>query len=78
MATPPQINGMVECFNGRIAEILQTTRFDSSKGLRQMLLNYREVCNHHILQKTLGHITPVQALKQWQEKRPEIFVKRVL
>ncbi len=68
---------MVERFNGRIAEILQTTRFDSSKDLRQTLLNYRDVYNHHIPQKALGHITPVQALKQWQKKRPEIFVKRV-
>ena len=73
----PQTNGMVERFNGRIAEILQTTRFDSSKDLRQTLLNYRDVYNHHIPQKTLGHITPIQALKQWQEKRPEIFMKRV-
>jgi len=73
----PQTNGMVERFNGCIAEILQTTRFDSSKDLRQTLLNYREVYNHHIPQKALGHITPVQALKQWQEKRPEIFVKKV-
>ena len=73
----PQTNGMVERFNGRIAEILQTTRFDSSKDLRQTLLNYRDVYNHHIPQKALGHITPVQALKQWQKKRPEIFVKRV-
>ena len=73
----PQANGMVERFNGRIAEILQTARYDSSKDLRQTLLNYRKVYNHHIPQKAPGHITPIQALKQWQEKRPEIFVKKV-
>ena len=73
----PQTNGMVERFNGRIAEILQTTRFDSSKDLKQTLLNYREVYNHHIPQRALGHVTPIQALKQWQQKRPEIFVKKV-
>lgn len=68
---------MVERFNGQIAEILQTTRFNSSMGLRQTLINYREVYNHHIPQRALGHVTPVQALKQWQRKRPEIFVKKV-
>ena len=73
----PQTNGMVERFNGRIAEILQTTRFDSSKDLKQTLLNYREVYNHHIPQRALGHVTPIQALKQSQQKRPEIFVKKV-
>jgi transposase InsO family protein len=73
----PQTSGMVERFNGQIAEILQTTRFNSSMGLRQTLINYREVYNHHIPQRALGHVTPVQALKQWQRKRPEIFVKKV-
>ena len=64
---------MVERFNGRIAEILQTTRFDSSKDLRQTLLNYRDVYNHHIPRKALGHITLVQALKQWQKKDPRFL-----
>jgi hypothetical protein len=25
----------------------------------------------------LGHISPIQALKDWQEKRPNLFVKLV-
>lgn len=73
----PQTNGMVERFNGRIADILKTTRFDSSADLKQTLYNYLEVYNHHIPQKALGHITPVQALKDWQQKQPELFVKKV-
>ncbi|ROR02895.1 hypothetical protein EDC27_0136, partial [Desulfosoma caldarium] len=24
-----------------------------------------------------GHITPIQALKNWQQKRPQLFVKSV-
>jgi IS30 family transposase len=73
----PQTNGMVERFNGRIADILKTTRFDSSADLKQTLENYLDVYNHHIPQKALGHITPVQALKQWQKERPDLFVKQV-
>lgn len=73
----PQTNGMVERFNGRIADILKTTRFDSSADLKQTLENYLDVYNHHIPQKALGHITPIQALKQWQKDRPDLFVKNV-
>ena len=73
----PQTNGMVERFNGRIADILKTTRFDSSADLKQTLENYLEVYNQHIPQKALGHITPIQALKQWQKDQPDLFVKKV-
>ena len=73
----PQTNGMVERFNGRIADILKTTRFDSSADLRQTLESYRDVYNHHIPQKALGHITPIQALKQWRDKSPDLFVKKI-
>ena len=68
---------MVERFNGRIADILKTTRFDSSLDLRETLKNYQKIYNHHLPQKALGHVAPVQALKQWQHKRPDIFVKKV-
>ena len=32
--------------------------------------------NHHIPQCALHHRSPVQALKDWQRKKPELFVKR--
>jgi len=73
----PQTNGTVECFNGRISEILRGNRFDSSADLKQTLENYQWAYNHRIPQRALGHVTPIQALKAWQEKRPELFVKRV-
>ncbi len=73
----PQTNGMVERFNGRISEILTTTRFDASRDLRETLHQYQKIYNHHIPQKNLGHITPVQALKSWQKKQPELFKKKV-
>ena len=33
----PQTNGMVERFNGRISEVLATTRFDSAQNLADTL-----------------------------------------
>jgi len=73
----PQTNGMIERFNGRISEVLATTRFDSAKSLEQTLLQYVQVYNQHIPQKALGHIPPIQALNNWQKSNPEIFHKRV-
>ncbi len=73
----PQTNGMVERFNARIAEILRTNHFDSSQDLRKTLHRYRWAYNHQIPQRSLGHVTPIQALQQWEEKRPDLFVKKV-
>jgi len=33
--------------------------------------------NHHLPQKALGHVSPIKAMKQWQQSRPELFHKRV-
>lgn len=40
-------------------------------------MNYLKLCNHHIPQHALDAKTPILALKEWQKKRPELFVKRV-
>ncbi|WP_305825853.1 integrase core domain-containing protein, partial [Massilia brevitalea] len=73
----PQTNGMVERFNGRINELLQQTRFDSRADLQTTLMNYLKLYNYHIPQRALDAKTPILALKEWQQKRPELFVKRV-
>lgn len=73
----PQTNGMVERFNGRIADILQTTHFDGAEELRQTMERYMRIYNHHIPQRALGHVAPVQALKDWQAKKPDLFKKKV-
>ena len=73
----PQTNGMVERFNGRINELLQQTRFDSQADLETTLHNYLKLYNHHIPQRAIGSKTPIQALKEWQKQKPELFVKRV-
>ncbi|MBK8636779.1 MAG: IS481 family transposase [Chromatiaceae bacterium] len=71
----PQANGMVERFNGRISEVLATTHFDAAANLEEALTRYVRFYNYQIQQKALGHLSPVQALKDWQEKRPELFKK---
>ena len=73
----PQTNGMVERFNGRISEIVGQTRFASAEELELTLMNYLKVYNHHISQRALGHKTPIQSLKEWHQKQPELFIKRV-
>ncbi|MBK1650440.1 IS481 family transposase, partial [Rhabdochromatium marinum] len=32
--------------------------------------------NQQIPQRALGHVAPIQALKQWYEREPELFSKR--
>lgn len=73
----PQTNGMVERFNGRIKEVIDQTRFSSAADLKETLLNYCRLYNHHIPQKNLGHVTPIQALKKWQQTHPHLFLKKV-
>ncbi len=68
---------MIEHFNGRIADVLRTTRFDSAEHLAETIKRYVQVYNQHIPQKALGHISPFQAMKNWYQKQPNLFKKRV-
>jgi hypothetical protein len=61
----PQTNGMVERFNGRIAQILKTTRFRSSEDLAQTLNNYLHSYNFLLPQKAIGYKTPMQTLAEY-------------
>jgi hypothetical protein len=73
----PQTNGMVERFNGRISGLIAQTRFSSAAELETTLKLYLATYNHGIPQRALHHQTPIQTLKTWREKKPELFVKRV-
>ena len=68
---------MVERFNGRISEVVKQTRFASAAELETTLMLYLKTYNHSIAQRALKHLTPVAALKRWQQEKPELFVKRV-
>ena len=68
---------MVERFNGRIADVLRTHRFNSGEQLQDTLRNYLYLYNQSIQQKALGHRTPVATLKAWQKTHPDRFRKQV-
>jgi hypothetical protein len=41
-------------------------------------MRYAWLYNHHLPQKALGHISPAQAMKNWQSSNPDLFHKRVV
>jgi len=73
----PQTNGMVERFNGRIEDVLQSHRFRSGEDLEQTLLRYVHLYNGQLPQSALKGRTPIAALKDWKRQRPDLFRKRV-
>jgi len=72
----PKTNGMVERFNGRIADVLKTHRFSGSEDLEQTLLRYVALYNHQLPQSALKSKTPMQAMKEWHQSHPHLFNKR--
>ena len=72
----PRTNGMVERFNGRIADVLKTHRFSGSEDLEQTLLRYVALYNHQLPQSALKSKTPLQAMKEWHQSHPQLFHKR--
>ncbi|HHW76161.1 MAG TPA: IS481 family transposase [Xanthomonadaceae bacterium] len=72
----PQTNGMIERFNGRIAEVLKTTTFASARQLETTLQRYLHLYNHYIPQKNLGHVAPITKLKDYYRTKPALFQKR--
>ena len=72
----PRTNGMVERFNGRIADVLKTHRFNSREDMEQNLLRYVALYNHQLPQSALGSKTPMQAMKGWYQEHPHLFHKR--
>ena len=70
-------NWMVERFNGRISEVVKRTRFASAAELERTLMNHQNTYNHHIPQRALNHLSPIEAPQDWRRKSRELFVKRV-
>ena len=71
----PQTNGMVERFNGRIEEVLQSHHFRSGEEVETTLHRYVWLYNQQIPQSALSSKTPLQAMKNWNKLRPELFKK---
>jgi transposase InsO family protein len=49
-----QTNGMVERFNGRIEDVLQSHRFQSGEDLEQTILRYVHLYNSQLPQSALS------------------------
>lgn len=47
-----------------------------AEDLEQTLLRYVALYNHQFPQSALKSRTPLQAMKDWYAKRPDLFVKR--
>ncbi|MEO8746409.1 MAG: integrase core domain-containing protein [Rhodanobacter sp.] len=72
----PQTNGMAERFNGRISDMLATTRLRSRDDLQATLGRYSELYNEHLPRRALGQQTPLQAARAWREQRLELSVRK--
>ncbi len=72
----PQTNGMVERFNGRINDVLQSHHFVSGEDLAQTLYRYVLLYNQQLPQSTLRSKTPLDAMQRRHESHPHLFVKQ--
>ena len=72
----PQTNDMVERFNGRIEEVLQSHHFRSGEEPETTLHRYVWLYNQQIPQSALGSKTPLQAMKDWHSRKPALFKKQ--
>ncbi len=72
----PQTNGIVERFNGRIEEVLQSHPFRSGEVLEATLLRYVWLYTQPLPQSALGSKTPLQALKGWRKLKLELVRKQ--
>jgi transposase InsO family protein len=72
----PQTNGMVERFNGRIEDVLQSHHFRSGVELETTLHRYVWLYNQQLPQSALGSKTPLQAMKDRHKLKPELFKKQ--
>lgn len=67
---------MVERFNGRIREVLNTHHFNRAMDLEHRLWRDVALYNHQLPQSALGSKTPIQAMKDWYASHPQWFWKR--
>ena len=72
----PQTNGMVERFNGRVEEVLQSHHFRSGEKLETTLHRYVWLYNQKLPQSAPGSKTSLQALKEWHKLKPALFRKQ--
>jgi transposase InsO family protein len=67
---------MVERFNGRIEEVLQSHHFTSGEELDRAIARYVWLYNHQLPQAALKGQTPLAAMRQWYQSHPHLFDKQ--
>jgi hypothetical protein len=67
---------MVERFNGRIEEVLQSHYFRSGQVLEATLHRYVWLYNQQLPQSALGNRSPLQAMNDWYTIKPKLFKKQ--
>jgi transposase InsO family protein len=72
----PRTNGMVERFNGRIEEVLQSHHVRSGEHLETTLHRTVRLYNQQLPQSALGSKSPLQAMKDWHRLKPQLFRKQ--
>ena len=66
---------MVERFNGRIEDMLQSHHFQSDEEPETTLHRYVWLYNQQLPQSALGSKTPLQEMKNRHKLKPELFNK---
>jgi hypothetical protein len=66
---------MVERFNGRIEDVLQSHHFRSGEDLDATMHRYVLLYNQQLPQSVLQSRTPLQAMKDWHKLKTELFKK---
>jgi len=74
----PQTIGMVERFNGRIKDVLESLHFRSGQELGMTLNRYVRLYNHPLAQSPLGSKTPLHTMKQWHKRKPAIVYQTAI
>ena len=74
----PQTNGMVERFNGRIEDVLESLHFRSGQELGMTLNRYVRLYNQPLAQSPLGSKTPLHTMKQWHKRKPAIVYQTAI
>ncbi len=66
----------VERFNGRIQDLPLSHHFRSGEDLKQFILRHLRLCNGQPPQFVLTRRTPIDALKDRQRHRAQLFGQR--
>jgi hypothetical protein len=72
----PKTNGMVERFNGRIADVLKTNRFGSAQDMAQTRAPYMAPHNHQFSPSALKSKMPKQTMKDGHAIPTRLLHKR--